>query len=147
MPSSPRKPVVMTPCACGFAPAGAEAQAYNEEAFTYLLQIERRRAARTSQRVVLLVVAIRRNETPRLAVTPDIAAAIFTGLQHGIRDVDFVGWLRESQVAAAVLTQGRSAMPADASRRVGNRVIQALRAHVPARVARLLAVRVLHLRT
>jgi len=133
-------------CACGFAFDGPGPHAYNEEAFRYLLAAERQRAARASQPVVLLVVAIRRNAANGIVLTQDIAAEIFTGLHHGLRDVDFVGWLREPHMMAAVLSQGTSAVAAEAGRRIGDRVVRQLRAHVPAAIASLLTVRVLHLR-
>ena len=135
-----------TRCACGFVLDGAVSHAYNEEAFRHLLTLERRRAARANQPVVLLVVAIRRRAGHRLAVTPAVAATIFEGLHHSLRDVDFVGWLREPHLAAAVLSQGTALVPADAGRQIGDRIVQGLRAHLPATIAHLLTIRVLQLR-
>ena len=42
----------------------------------------------------------------RAKLTDATAAALFRGLGASVREVDFVGWYREGQVAAAVLAQG-----------------------------------------
>ncbi|HSS40404.1 MAG TPA: hypothetical protein VLT58_16675, partial [Polyangia bacterium] len=62
--------------ACGVALAGRFGQAYNEEAFRYLLQIERKRAAR-AQRPVLLLLLDLRAPLARMRITPALAARLF----------------------------------------------------------------------
>ena len=75
-----------------------------------------------------------------------VAARIFAGLWHCVREVDFVGWFREDRVAGAVLTQGADPPAPDVPLRISHRITGILSERVPAAVARRLHVRVLQLR-
>ena len=117
------------PSYSGFA-SGAAGQAYNQTAFRHFLAIERRRAERSGRPLLLILVALRRTHADN-RLSSALAAAIFRGLGETVREVDFAGWFREGLVAGAVLTQGGGASE-PARNHVAERVMRALRAHVPA---------------
>lgn len=90
--------------------AGAAGLAYNEAAFRHFLAIERRRVTRGHRWLVLVLVSVQARRGVSAVLTPTIAGALFRGLGHSVREVDFVGWYREQRIAGAVLVQ-----PADVS--------------------------------
>ena len=87
------------------AGGGAVAGAYSEEAFRYLLAIERKRAERSGRPFFLLLVDLKRMARGTLAMDVDLAAGVFASLSSALRDTDFTGWYREGRIAGAVLAQ------------------------------------------
>jgi len=120
--------------------------AYDERAFRHLLDVERKRAERSRRPILLLLVIVKKQKTATQRISPDVAAAIFSGLWLCVREVDFIGWFREGRAAGVVLSQGPEPHSADVPRRLGERIARALRAQVPETVANRLEVRVLELR-
>jgi hypothetical protein len=133
-------------CSCGLALEDREGQAYNEEAFRHFLAIERKRAERASRSFLLVLVSLRRQPGMSITFTPELASRLFSGLALCVREIDFIGWYREERVAGAVLIQGIGTPEQDASRRIGERMIEILHRHLSAPVAQRLNVRVLQLR-
>jgi post-segregation antitoxin (ccd killing protein) len=84
---------------------GAALGAYSEEAFRYLLAIERKRAERSGRPFFLLLVDLKRMATGAQAMDVEVAAGVFAGLSNALRDTDFTGWYREGRIAGAVLAQ------------------------------------------
>jgi hypothetical protein len=87
------------------AGGGAAAGAYSEEAFRYLLAIERKRAERSGRPFFLLLVDLKRMARGTFAMDVDLAAGVFASLSNALRDTDFTGWYREGRIAGAVLAQ------------------------------------------
>jgi len=121
-------------------------QAYNEEAFRFFLEIERRRGARAQRPVVLLLLDLRRLPPTGTPIDPLLAAKVFSGLWLCIRETDVVGWFREERIAGAVLTQLDSAPGQNVSQAIRQRVTTAIRTAVAPDLARRLRVRVYQLR-
>jgi hypothetical protein len=94
---------------------------HDEAAFRHLLGIERRRAD-FSGRVVLLVLVSLRGSAPGRSqrLTAQTANRIFAGLGSSVREVDFVGWLRDRHVAAAALVQRGRPQTAAIAARIAN---------------------------
>lgn len=132
-------------CKCAVAHRDYLCQVYNEEAFRYLLAVERSRAAQLQRSFLLLLVSTRRPPFGAGRIAPDLAAGVFAALSLSIRDIDFIGWFREGRVAGAVLTQAQPAT-AEVSRHVGSRVSAALARRLPRDLAASLQLRVLQLR-
>lgn len=131
------------PSYSGFA-SGAAGQAYNQTAFRHFLAIERRRAERVGRPVLLVLVGLRAKQADR-RLADATAAAIFRGLGETVREVDFVGWFREGLVAGAVLTPGGTTA-AEATRVVvAERVMRALRAHLPPSLVGTIRMRIVRL--
>ena len=133
-------------CACGATPVARLGQAYNEEAFRYLLERERRCAERGLHSLLIVLVSVKRQpgRSPQMSV--DAASSIFCGLWSSVRDVDLVGWFREDRVAGAILTQAPGPLAPDAAHRVGARTSLVLTDHVAPALAQRLHVKVLQLR-
>ena len=102
----------MTPAFIRFA--GDATRAYNEAAFRYFLDVERRRAERAHSPLFLMLVSLKQRPGGRMALTPTTSAAVFSALTSCVREVDFVGWYHEGLVAAAVLAPSGS--PSDTVR-------------------------------
>ena len=92
-------------CSCGIALDGRLGQAYNEEAFHYFLEIERRRARLSSRPLFLLVIDLKSLPGMSVHIESPIAERLFVDLATCLRETDFVGWYRVERAIGAVLTQ------------------------------------------
>jgi hypothetical protein len=120
----------------GFGPV------YNEEAFRYFLQIERKRANRSNSRFLLLLVDLKRDERQNVGFDEATSVKLFASMLPTLRETDFIGWYRQNRVASAVLTQVGETPEVEVSKLVASRVRQALGQRLPASVAGRLQVRV-----
>ena len=123
---------------------GQVGQAYNEAAFQHFLAVDRWRAERSTRSLLLILVTVRQSAGRSAKLTDATAAALFRGLGACVREVDFVGWYREGQVAAAVLAQGVKAS-SEVQRLIAERVLHALGKRLSADQSRNLRVRVVRL--
>ena len=130
----------------GVALEGRLGQAYNEEAFRYFLEIERKRAARARRPVLLLLMDLKEQPAIGARIDPMLAAKLFSGLWLCLRETDVIGWYREDRVAGAVLNQLEEGPLSDVSSLIRQRVTGALCKDLSSDVARRLRVRVYHLR-
>ena len=121
-------------------------QAYNQEAFRYFLEIERKRAARAQRPVLLLLMDLKDQPSTGARIDPVLAAKLFSGLWRCLRETDVIGWYREDQVVGAVLNQPEDAPRTDVSQVIRQRVDGAIREGPSADVACRLRVRVYQLR-
>ena len=129
----------------GVSLEGRLGQAYNEDAFRYFLEIERKRAARAHRPVLLLLLDLRDQPAIGPRIDPMLAAKLFSGLWRCLRETDVVGWYREERVAGAVLTQVDDGPRSEVTRVTRERVSTALCQDLSADVARRLRVRVYQL--
>ena len=118
--------------------------AYNEAAFWHFLAVDRRRARRSKRSLLMVLVAVRQSPGRPATLTDATATALFRGLSASVRDVDFVGWYRENQVAAAVLALGVNASD-EVRPLIAERVIPALRKRLSGDHSRNVRVRVVRL--
>ena len=124
---------------------GRVGDVYAEQAFRHFLEVERVRAVRSGRTFFLLLVSLRRCPERGVRFGSGAAASLLQGLGLCVREVDFIGWFRNQQVAGAVLAQGLEEPGADASRRVVERVNRVLSERLPKSVAARLRVRVVRL--
>jgi hypothetical protein len=131
---------------CGFALQDGTGDAYNEEAFHYFLEIERKRSELSNRPFLLMLIEFNRHHP---GVNPEIdgatAARLFPILSQCVRETDFIGWYREGRVVGAVLTQHGEPDRDDLSEVVRQRVADALDKHFPPDRPRSLQVRVYQL--
>ena len=120
----------------GFGPV------YNEEAFRYFLQVERKRASRSNSRFLLLLVDLERQPGQSAHVDEPTGARLFAAMWPCLRETDFIGWYRQGRVASAVLTQVGETPGVEVSNLVAERVREALIQKLPSNLARRLQVRV-----
>jgi hypothetical protein len=130
----------------GVSLEGRLGQAYNEDAFRYFLEMERKRAARAHRPVVLLLLDQREQQSTGPRIDPALAAKLFSALWRCLRETDVVGWYRENRVAGAVLTQVEDGLRSEVTQVTRERVTTALCQDLSADVARRLRVRVYQLR-
>jgi hypothetical protein len=126
----------LTQCSCRLA-GTQNGQAYNEEAFRYFLEIERKRSEVSRRPFLLLLVDLKRTR-----ISGQLSARLFSQLALCLRDTDFVGWYRDGRVAGAVLTQRPDMPEARVSKKVAQRVREALRRQLDAEMGDQLQVRV-----
>ncbi|MGB7220845.1 MAG: hypothetical protein WBD07_18740 [Vicinamibacterales bacterium] len=135
-------------CSCDVTVEGRSGQAYNEQAFGYFLEIERKRSERSNRPFLLLLVDLKKEPgepEKNLGLNPALATRLFSGLWTCLRETDFVGWYREGRVAGAVLTQPADMSRTDVSGDVGPRIRELLCKGLPPDAARRLQVRVYQL--
>src|SRR5712691_8070298 len=126
----------------GVAFEGRLGQAYNEQAFRYLLAIERKRSERSGCPFLLLLIDLKEQERASARFDSRMASSLFSNLWTCLRETDFVGWYREAYVAGAVLIELGDRRPTEASRLIGQRVRERLYERLPSDVARRLRVRI-----
>ena len=127
-------------CTCGLATRG-RLDAYNEEAFWYLLRVERRRSER-SRRPFLLVLVVLKNEAgAEVRMHPAIVDKLFSGLSRVLRETDVIGWYREEQIVGALLSGQGDGPWTELSARITERLTDALSQTLPEPMSRRLQVR------
>jgi hypothetical protein len=130
----------LIPAYSGFR-GGPIGKAYNEAAFKYFLDADRRRVERTERSIILVLVSVRQDPGHNAPLTDAVAARLFDGLAASVREVDFVGWYREGRIAGAVLPQAVG--PSSELREViAKRILISLKRVVSADLAACLHVRV-----
>jgi hypothetical protein len=131
---------------CGFALQEGSGGAYNEEAFQYFLEIERKRSEISNRPFLLMLIEFNKHSP---GINPEIddvtAGKLFSILRQCLRETDFIGWYRDRRVAGAVLTQNGEPDRDDLSEVVRWRVGEALERHFPPDRPRGLQVRVYQL--
>jgi hypothetical protein len=132
---------------CGLVPDGRSGHVYNEEAFRYFLECERRRSELSMRPFLLLVIDLKRQAGKDKDMRVDSATAqkLFAALALCVRETDFIGWYHEGRVAGAVLTQHADVVVADLPDAVSQRLTKALSDSLPSHVARRLQVRIFQL--
>jgi hypothetical protein len=127
-------------CACGLALA-EHASAYNEEAFHFLLGVERKRFEQSSRPFVLMLLEPEGRSGQTAPIAPADGARVFACLASSVRDTDVIGWYSEGHIPGAVLTHFGDASIADVSRLMAERVTRTLRDGLPEEMAGRLKVR------
>jgi hypothetical protein len=133
-------------CSCGLALGSRVGQAFDEEAFRYLLGVQRKRSERSDQPFLLLLVDFEVDAGSRLPINPPVARKLFAGMCRALRETDLIGWYREERIAGALLTERGGDSWEDTARIVSRRVTEALAEDLPSPVARHVRVRPHHIR-
>src|SRR5437879_6907293 len=87
----------------GVALEGRLGQAYNEQAFRYLLAIERMRSERSGCPFLLLLIDLKEQEGASARLDSMVANNLFSELWLCLRETDCVGWYHEKSVARMFL--------------------------------------------
>ena len=129
-------------CSCGLVLDGPLGQAYNEEAFKYLLGLHRRRSQRSERPFVLVLVELKEHSTSQTRIEHGIARRLFSGLCTALRDSDVIGWYQDGYIAGALLTDVARGTWPHISGVITQRVESTLAAAVPSSITERLQVRV-----
>jgi hypothetical protein len=116
---------------------------YDEDAFVYLLDIERARAERSKRPLQVLFATLEPVPGTPAPIPRASATRLFDCLQSSLRETDIMGWYRQDHVAGAVLSARAGAPGSGMSDLIEQRVSDGLRQRLPAKIARSLRVRVL----
>ncbi len=127
-------------CTCAHELTG-DGTIYNEEAFRYLLQVERKRYEASSQPFVLALIDCYRRLGHSDRMPDNVAADVFSTLSQTLRDTDVIGWYRDGRVIGVVLTHLGDAPLAETTRQMSARLGNALKTALPQDVASNLKVR------
>lgn len=128
-------------CSCAVAVHDRRGQAYNEEAFQYLLAIERDRGRRARRPFLLCQVEVEGPAGTAARIDPVVATRLFTALWRCLRETDVVGWYRDGQVIGAVLTELGGDPGSEVLRLVAHRVEAAVRERLPVDIGRRVRLR------
>src|SRR5437870_2508775 len=93
-----------------FALEDGQCEAYNEDAFQYFLEIERKRGE-PSNPPVLLLIEFKPSTGLDAVLNRATEAKFFSTVSRAVRETDFIGWYREGRVAGIVLTQHQESDP------------------------------------
>jgi len=129
----------------GVALEGRLGQGYEEKAFRYFLEIERKRSARSGRPFLLLLVDLKERPKSHLDIDPVVATNLFASLSLCLRGTDVIGWYREGRAVGAVMPQ--AARPhEEVPRLIRQRVVKALREGFSSDVARRFQIHVYQVR-
>jgi hypothetical protein len=140
VPGAVRKRLQASPLD-GFAVRGFTGLVCNEQAFQYLLDIERRRAESTQRPFLLMLIEWDEpngGQVPTGALGPE---RLFPIVCKSVRETDFVGWYRQGAVVGATLTQDGRRGTNQAGSVVRERVVKALSGALPSQLVSQLGVR------
>jgi hypothetical protein len=118
----------------GFAVRGDAGLVYSEQAFHYLLDVERTRAESAQRPFLLMRIASNDAEgglNPRRAMRPE---RLFPIVRQCLRETDFVGWYRLGAVVGAALTHDGDRGTKHSSGVVRARIVKALDSALPSDV-------------
>ncbi len=113
-------------------------QAYSEQAFRYLLAMERKRSRRSGCAFVLALIY----GIPAGVVDEAFVPTLFSALWVSLRETDCIGWYRDGRVVAAVLPELKKPSDLSLAPLIRTRILDALAAALPPDVARAVRVRV-----
>jgi hypothetical protein len=128
-------------CACDLVWGDTAAHVYNEEAFRYFLEIERKRSEISNRPFLLLLLDLKKRAAST-DIGHDASDKLFAALALCLRETDFVGWYRAHAVIGAVLTQHGDSVGPDVQQAVRTRVVDVITGKVPRDVANRVQVRV-----
>ena len=128
-------------CGCGFS----SGDIYNEEAFRYFLEVERKRSELSNRPFVLLLLDLKKQSPAAPEINMPVAQKLFAALSVCVRETDFIGWYRTRAVAGAVLTQHSDTAGANLQEVVRRRIDRVLSERLPSELATVVRVRVYQL--
>ena len=101
-------------------------QAYNEDAFQYLLTNECRRSERSGHSFKVLLAYLTMPDGTTAHMDDNVARKLLAGLSRSLRETDYVGWYRDGMIVGGVLTALGHDPMAESSVHVEQRFVQVL---------------------
>jgi hypothetical protein len=103
----------------------------HEQAFHYLLEIERRRSDSTQRPFLLMLIDCGEPETGAAGGSARGPERLLSIVCQSDRETDFVGWYRQDTIVGAALTQDAPGNTTQAGRIVRDRIVKALHGPLP----------------
>jgi hypothetical protein len=129
------------PRSCALVYEGRPVEVYNEEAFRYFLDAERRRAEALDGSFLLVLMNVKTQ--PRISADPEPSSAnrVFAALTMCLRETDFVGWYQNGSIAGAVLTEHHASRRLEGKEAIRRRVLEIIGRRLSPEMAARLDVR------
>jgi hypothetical protein len=115
--------------AYAFALEHGQGEAYNENAFQYFMEIERKRCMPSNRPLLLVLIEPKPSAGARARLNRAGVAKFFSTVSSAVRETDLIGWYREGRVAGVVLTQHDESDPKRTMDVVRARLTSALEKH------------------
>ena len=115
--------------AYAFALEDGQREAYNENAFQYFMEIERKRCEPSNRPLLLALIEPKPSTVAGAVRNRADAAKFFLTVSRAVRETDVIGWYREGRVAGVVLTQHGESDPTRTMDVVRVRLTSALEKH------------------
>jgi GGDEF domain-containing protein len=132
----------MGACTCSVLGITGRAQVYNEQAFRYFLEIERKRSELSQRPFFLLLVDVKNPSGVKEPMGTEDARLLLSLLAANLRETDFIGWYRDQFVIGAVLTQPERVASSDVTGHVAERFRALIDQHCESNFRHRLNVRV-----
>lgn len=123
-------------------PADAAAYILQESAFRRILVLERKRSERSGDPFLLVCLDVHALQGETGQLDPVLRDTVFACLSASLRETDIVGWHREQEIAAAILTELGDAPPQRVCQVVTDKIRQGMEETVPAEIRRKIRVEV-----
>jgi hypothetical protein len=125
----------------GFAVRGFPGLVCNEQAFHYLLAIERRRSENTRRPFLLMLIEGDALAAGILGGGAHWLERLFPIVCNAVRETDFVGWYRHGAVVGVTFTQDGRPATTHGSGIVRDRIVEAFHSQLPSHLVPQLRLR------
>lgn len=120
----------------------SQSDAYDQEAFRYLLESESKRSERSGRFCQILLVYWTDVEGRILQMDSDVTKTVMAALPRGLRETDYIGWYRDGCIVGAVLTVLVQASMGQVASHLQKRLAEVLQTELRIEKSRRLQIRV-----
>jgi hypothetical protein len=120
----------------------SQSGAYNQEAFRYLLESEKKRSERSGYFCQILLVYWTDAQGRIAQMDSHVAMTVMAALSRSLRETDYIGWYRHGRIVGAVLTVLVQESMAQVASHLQKRLVEILRAELGVEETSRLKIRV-----
>jgi hypothetical protein len=120
----------------------SQSGAYNQEAFRYLLESEKKRSERSGYFCQILLVYWTDAQGRIGQMDSHVAMTVMAALSRSLRETDYIGWYRDGRIVGAVLTVLVQESMAQVAGHLQKRLVEILRAELGVEETSRLKIRV-----
>jgi hypothetical protein len=120
----------------------SQSGAYNQEAFRYLLESEKKRSERSGYFCQILLVYWTDAQGRIMQMDSHVAMTVMAALSRSLRETDYIGWYRDGRIVGAVLTVLVQESMAQVANHLQKRLVEILRAELGVEETSRLKIRV-----
>jgi hypothetical protein len=120
----------------------SQSGAYNQEAFRYLLESEKKRSERSGYFCQILLVYWTDAQGRIVQMDSHVAMTVMAALSRSLRETDYIGWYRAGRIVGAVLTVLVQESMAQVANHLQKRLVEIFRAELGVEETSRLKIRV-----
>jgi hypothetical protein len=120
----------------------SQSGAYNQEAFRYLLETEKKRSERSGYFFQILLVYWTDAQGRIVQLDSHVAMTVKAALSCSLRETDYIGWYRDGRIVGAVITVLVQESMAQVASHLQKRLVEILRAELGVEETSRLKIRV-----